>query len=96
MEYSTGEIETLAANVIAENILSQVDKEGHRQMMLNEIIDHRAFKGTTIPKNEGTYKSNSGQERKKRTTRGWEICVEWKDGSSDWIAHKNLKGFIFS
>ena len=30
-------------------------------------------------------------KRKKRTTRGWEICVQWKDGSTNWIALKDLK-----
>ena len=24
-------------------------------------------------------------------TKGWEICVLWKDGSTDWIALKDLK-----
>ena len=30
VEYLDGTIETLAANVIAENLLSQVNKEGHQ------------------------------------------------------------------
>ena len=25
------------------------------------------------------------------TTRGWEVFVSWKDGSSDWISLKDLK-----
>ena len=25
------------------------------------------------------------------TTKGWKICVLWKDGSTDWIALKDLK-----
>ena len=32
-----------------------------------------------------------GQKRRKMMTRGWEICVEWKDGSQTWIALKDLK-----
>ena len=34
----------MPGNLIAKNILSQVDEEGHRQMMLDEIIDHRSNK----------------------------------------------------
>ena len=30
-------------------------------------------------------------KRKKRTTRGWEICVQWKDGSTNSIALKDMK-----
>ena len=32
-------------------------------------------------------------KRKKRTTQGWEICVQWKDGSTNWIALKDLKDY---
>ena len=30
-------------------------------------------------------------KRCKKTTRGWQICVEWKDGSTDWVELKDLK-----
>ena len=30
----------MTANIIAENILAQVDEEGHRQLLLHEITDH--------------------------------------------------------
>ena len=41
VEFLDGTMETISANIIAENLLSQVDSEGHRQLMLDEIIDHR-------------------------------------------------------
>ena len=41
IEYADGSAEVVPANVIAENILSQVDEEGNRQLMIDEIIDHR-------------------------------------------------------
>ena len=44
--------ETMTANIIAENLLAQVDKEGHRQLMIDEIIDHR--------KNEQAIKKSHG------------------------------------
>ena len=33
----------------------------------------------------------TGNERIKRTTRGWELYVRWKNGRSDWIFLKDLK-----
>jgi hypothetical protein len=39
--YADGEVDELTANVIAENLIAQIDEEGRRQMMLSEIIDHR-------------------------------------------------------
>lgn len=41
VEYADGNAEELTANIIAENLIAQVDGEGHRQMMLDEIIEHR-------------------------------------------------------
>ena len=90
VEFEDGGVEAITANIIAENILSQIDEEGHRQLMLDKIIDHRTTKHA-IPKGEGTFQTTYGVTRKKRTTRGWEICVRWKDGSHEWIALKDLK-----
>ena len=90
VEFEDGGVEAITANIIAENILSQIDEEGHRQLMLDEIVDHRTTKDA-IPKSEGTYETTYGVTRKKRTTRGWEICVRWKDGSHEWIALKDVK-----
>ena len=91
VEFHDGTIEILSANIIAENILAQVDEEGHRQMFLREIIDHRHNPNVAIPKEKGYYQNQFGTRSKVRTTKGWELCVEWRDGSTDWIALKDLK-----
>ena len=31
VEYADGQVEELTANIIAENLIAQVDEEGHRQ-----------------------------------------------------------------
>ena len=38
----------LRANVIAENIYSQVDADGHHSLVIDEIIDH-SKNGNTVP-----------------------------------------------
>ena len=75
--------------MIAENLLLQVDQEGHRQLLIDEIIDHRRLTDA-IPKEHGTYLTSSGARRKKQTTRGWELCIQWRDGSSNWVALKDI------
>jgi hypothetical protein len=90
VEFLDGETEILTANIIAEKLLAQVDEEGHRQMMIAEIEDHRVL-DDAIPANDGYFTTTSGMKRKKNMTRGWEILVRWRDGSSDWIALKDLK-----
>ena len=91
VEYIDGTIEVLPANLIAENILSQVDQEGHRQMMLDEIIDHRANDAAVKKENGYIVNPRYNTKRRKMTTKGWEICVQWKDGSTSWIALKDIK-----
>ena len=93
VEFVDGTIETVPANVIAENLLSQVDQEGHRQLLLDKIISHRRLE-STIPKLEGTFISSSGATRKKQTTRGWELCVQWKDGLTNWVSLKDFKNSL--
>ena len=90
IEFIDGTTEVITANIIAENLLAQVDEEGHRQMMLDEIIDYRKLPSAMHNDDAFTTTSN-GMRRRKMTTRGWEICVQWKDGSTDWIAPKDLK-----
>ena len=53
VEYSEGTVEVLAANIIAKNLLAQVDDQVHRRLMIDEIEDHR--KGSdAVPKEKGT------------------------------------------
>ncbi|KAI2505807.1 Reverse transcriptase (RNA-dependent DNA polymerase) [Fragilaria crotonensis] len=90
VEFINGHVEELTANIIAENLIAQVDDEGHRQMMLEEILDHRTTR-EAIPKSQGTYVNQYGVKRQKQTTRGWELLIQWKDGSTDWVALKDFK-----
>ena len=90
IEFGDGEVDTMTANIIAENLFCQIDDEGKKHLMIEEIIDHRVD-NTAIPLGKGTYKSKYGATFEKRTTRGWEICVSWKDGSTDWVSLKDMK-----
>ena len=76
----------MPANIIAENIMSQVDEQGHKQMMIDEIVDHRKS-------NEAISKGGvtEGIDMKICTTKGWKLCVQWKDGSSSWVTLKDMK-----
>ena len=41
IEFKDGYTEALSANLIAQNMFSQVDDEGHRHVLLDSIIDMR-------------------------------------------------------
>ena len=90
VEFIDGSVETITANVITENLLSQVDDEGHCQMLLHDILDHRKL-SNALSDEDAAYTTKYGSTKRSKTTVRWEICVEWKDGSFDWVSLKDLK-----
>ena len=59
VEYLDGTTEVLTANIIVENLLAQVDDQGHRHLMIYEIEDHRN-NSDAITKEKGTILTPSG------------------------------------
>ena len=91
VEFDSGETEAYHANIIAESIYSKLDDDGYTTLALKEITDHRADE--TAIKLDDAYIVNkkTGKKRLKQTTRGWELCVTWNDGSTAWVPLKDLK-----
>ncbi len=71
-------------------MFAQVDAEGNRHVLLDQIIDHRTD-GTNIKLADSIITSSNGGQRRIETTKEWEILVQWKDGSSTWEALKDMK-----
>ena len=69
--------------MIYENFLFRVDEEGRRKIIMDKIIDHQREE-ISISKEQGDFTTASVLLWKKRTTMGWEICAQWKYGSTDW------------
>ena len=90
VEYVDGSEETLTANLVAEAIYSQVNDEGHSELVLREIIDHRRD-GRAITIENGFDRDKQGRRRPKRTTVGWSFLAEFKDGSTGWLKLKDMK-----
>jgi hypothetical protein len=89
VEFDDGRVGTYSANVIAENIFEQVDTEGNVHVLFDDIINHR--KGTDAIAIDDGYVIYNQRRTPKRTTRGWSLLVQWKDGSTDWVPLKDLK-----
>ena len=79
-----------SANVLIENIMSSVDDNGQTSMILEDIIGHR-FNPDCISESDGWYTTPQGSKRRKITTHGCDINVQWSDGTSTWIPLKDMK-----
>ena len=79
-------MEKILANKIAVNLYSQLDDEGREIMSFRGIIDHKSD-NSAVTKDNGV----DDKGKKKITTRGWKILVEWKDETSTWMDMKDVK-----
>jgi hypothetical protein len=91
VEYPDEHKASLAANAIAENMFAQVDDEGNRHVLFEEIIDHRT-NGTEVKQQDAFLTTRDGNKRRRETTKGWEILIQWKVGSTTWVSMKDIKG----
>ena len=71
-------------------MFAQVDEEGNRHIMFQEIVDHRVD-GKEMKQQDAFITTKTGTRHRRETAQGWEILVQWKDGSSNWIAMKYMK-----
>ena len=85
-------MDQLSDNIIAENMMSQVDSEAHHYQVLTEVTDQKKD-DSAIAKVDGFIKSSSGNLHRKRTTCGWKLLVECKDGSVGWVTLKEIKQY---
>jgi len=90
VEFPDGATDVYTANIIAENLYSQVDVEGNSYSIMSEITDHKSD-GTAVSKDDGYETTRDGVRRPRRTTKGWKLLVSWSDGTSSWVPLKDLK-----
>ena len=91
VEFPDGTIKEYSANVIAENMLVQVDSDGFAMTIMEGIIDHKMDKAIAVAKSDKYIATRRGQRKLRKTTMGWKLLVKWKDGSESWIHLKDLK-----
>ena len=69
---------------------AQVNGEKNRHGLFEEIIDHQI----DVPEMKQQYSfitTQNGNKRRRETTKGWEIIVQWKDRRSYWISLEGMK-----
>jgi len=88
--FDTGELETYTANQIAAHVYATADTAGYTSFIMKDIIDHKKD-DTAVAKSDATYTTPNGQTRNKKTTKGWKFCIQWNDGTTEWLKLKDLK-----
>ena len=90
VEFPDGMIRQYSANVIAENMYSQVDSEGYQFALLDSIIDYDTDE-RAVTKSNMYVVTKRGRRRMRKTTVGWKLLVRWKDGSENWFTLAEMK-----
>ena len=80
----------MAANLIAENLFTQVDQAGHQFTILDSITVTRTY-DTQVLQQDSFMHTSMVTKRIVNTTKGWEIFIQWKYGSTNWNTLKNLR-----
>jgi hypothetical protein len=79
-----------SANIIAECCYSQVGNEGNQYVLLDDNIDWKTTPDA-VDDSQFFQVSAKGNIHKHHTTKGWRLCILWKDESTLWEALNDLK-----
>ena len=90
VDFDDGDQAELTANLIAESIYSQCDPDGNQYVLLDGFIDHRRLDNAIKLADQKVVRPN-GRTYMKRSTIGWQLCCQWKDGSTSWENLVDLK-----
>ena len=71
-----------SANVIAENMYAQCDLDGNQYLLLKAIVDSKKDKSAISV--DGKHATINGKTYLIKTTQGWHLCIQWRDGTSSW------------
>ena len=80
----------MAANTIAESMYAMCDKNGEHILIFDAIVDHKK-NDKAMTRTEQKFFDSRGKRQYKRSTKSWEVCVRWKNGSTTWEKLSNFK-----
>ncbi len=68
---------------------AQCDVDGNKYLLLECFIDmQKDHTALSLDEQKATH---NGQEYMRRTTLGWYVCCQWKDGSTSWEKLSDVK-----
>ena len=88
VEFPNGQVKEYAANIIAENMLTQVDSDRYSLSLMDSIIDHQRDPSQVILIEDKYITTKSGQKQHRKTTEGWKLLIKWKEGVDQPCRHE--------
>jgi hypothetical protein len=90
IDFPDGRSDEYTVNIIVDNMLyAQCDEEGNQFNLMECIVDHN---------NDGhdvecadIYIKHGSNKQVRKTTKGWHLCIEWKEGTTSWERLAYLK-----
>ena len=79
----------LQQNTIAESMCAQCSSEGNQYLLLDSIVDYKKQKSALTVKD--AFVTVRGRHNMRKTTKGWKLCVQWKDGTTTWERLADLR-----
>jgi hypothetical protein len=89
VEFPDGQFAEVSANTIAQSMYAMCDTEGNQYLLLAGIIGHR--KDESALDGADAFIQRGSNRHVRKTTKGWKLCVEWKDGTTSWERLADLK-----
>jgi uncharacterized protein YxjI len=89
IEFPDGRVAEYAANTIASNMIAQCDIDGNQFLLMDEIVGYK--KGANAVNRADEYIVKDGRSYPRRSTAGWKICIQWKDGTTTWEKLSDIK-----
>ena len=90
VKFEDGDVTELTANAIAESMYAMCDKNGDHILLFDAIVDHKKNE-KAMTRTEQKFVDSRGKQQYKRSTKGWEVCVRWKNGSTTWEKLSDFK-----
>ena len=72
-------------------MLTQVDSDGMSTTLMEAIVDHRRDKEKAFQHHDKYVQTKNGRRHLRKTTKGWELLIKWKDKSGSWIKLADVK-----
>jgi uridine kinase len=67
----------------------QCNEEGNQCNLMDGIVDHKTDGHAVVPAD--MYINHGSNRQVRKTTIGWHLCVEWKDGTTSWEHLTDIK-----